>query len=74
MGKTPFSRECAPDAWKALADGDERKQEYPVVAMRFPKSVRESVKLWEKLKPINLDELRVFEDYDEMLRYRDSLL
>ena len=74
VGKTPFNREYAPDDWKALPDGDERKQEYPVVAMIFPKKVTDGVKLWKDENPIKVDKLRNFDDYDELLRYRDSLL
>lgn len=74
VGRTPFNREYAPEAWKLLPDGDPRKQEYDVVAMIFPKSVRESVKLWDKGRKIDLDTIRLFGDYDEMLKFRDSLL
>ncbi|MDN4754652.1 hypothetical protein QYZ87_09005 [Porphyromonadaceae bacterium W3.11] len=71
---TTFSRDYAPDDWKALADTDPRKKEYPVVAMIFPKSVKESLKKWGKLPPIKIEELRVFDDYDELLQYRDRML
>lgn len=74
VGRTPFNREYAPPAWKALPDGDPRKQEWDVVAMIFPKSVRESVKLWYKDARVDLSTIRLFDDYEEMLKFRDSLL
>lgn len=74
VGRTPFNREYAPDAWKLLPDGDPRKKEYDVVAMIFPKSVKESVDLWKSLDTIKLSEVKLFGDYDEMIKFRDSLL
>ena len=74
VGKTPFNRDYAPDDWKAIPDGDQRKQEYPVVAMIFPKKVTDGVSLWNKGAEIKLSKVRYFSDYEEMLRYRDSLL
>lgn len=74
VGKTPFNREYAPADWLALPDGDPRKKEYPVVAMIFPRSVKESVRLWKTRGPIHLDRVRQFDSYDELINYRDSLL
>lgn len=74
VGRVKFNREYAPDAWKLLPDGDPRKKEYDVVAMIFPKSVKESVDLWKSLDTIKLSEVKLFGDYDEMIKFRDSLL
>ena len=74
VGKTPFNREYAPDDWKALPDGDERKQEYPVVAMIFPKKVTDGVNMWKKLDPQDLNTLKEFTEYDDLIKYRDDLL
>ena len=74
VGKTPFNREYAPADWLALPDGDPRKKEYPVVAMIFPRSVKESVRLWKTRGPIDLDSVRQFDSYDELINYRDDLL
>lgn len=74
VGRVKFNREYAPDAWKLLPDGDPRKKEYDVVAMIFPKSVKESVDLWKSLDTIKLSEVKLFGDYDEMIKSRDSLL
>ena len=74
-GKVPFNRDYAPDDWKALPDGDPRKIEPPVIAMVFPKKVKSSVKMWSEYRDISyLDIVREFDDYDEMLKFRDSFL
>lgn len=74
VGKVKFNEEYAPTDWKLLPDDDLRKQKYDVVAMIFPKTVRESVKLWDKDAVIDLSTIRLFDDYEDMLKFRDSLL
>lgn len=66
VGKTPFNKEFVPPDWDGVND-------YPVVAMIFPKTVGEAARLFTK-RIIKLNELRNFDKYDELLRYRDKLL
>lgn len=75
VGKVPFSEAYAPAAWKALPDGDPRKERPPVVAMIFPANVRDALARWDKDAWIKVELIeKTFSDYDAMIAYRDSLL
>lgn len=65
-GRTPFNADYAPPDWNG-------KDRFDIVAMIFPKTAREAAKRFMK-RTIKLEEIRLFDDYEEMLKYRDGLL
>ena len=46
----------------------------PVVAMIFPRTIQEIARKYKKGVQIDIDTLKEFEEYDELLKYRDGLL
>lgn len=65
VGKTPFNKEYAPEGWDGVS-------EFPVVAMIFPKSVREVANIYNKRNVIDLEKVKTFKNYEKMLLYRDK--
>lgn len=65
VGKTPFNKEYAPEGWDGVS-------ELPVVAMIFPKSVREVANIYNKGNVIDLEKVKTFKNYEKMLLYRDK--
>lgn len=73
-GRVDFNTEYAPNLWKMKSDefkADPINQP-EVVAMILPKSLNSLIRQYDKDRKIDLDSLRKYDDYDEMLKARDA--
>ena len=73
-GRTDFNPEYAPNLWKMKSDDFKNNpaNRPEVVAMILPKSVDEIIRKWDKDKQVDLDRVRKYDDYGEMLEARDA--
>lgn len=72
-GRVAFNAEYAPNLWKAkdAAFKDDPRNRPDVVAMTLPRSLGALIRAWDADRKIDIDKVRMFGDYDDMIRDRD---
>lgn len=75
-GRVDFDPEYAPNLWKMKSDDfkNDPANRPEVVAMILPKSVDEIIRKWDRDRQVDLDRVRKYGDYGDMLEARNAKL
>lgn len=74
VGKVAFNTEYAPDEWKAMPEDWKKDNQPYVVAMIFKKGVVDAAKGYDVGAEVDMDSVREYDDYDEMINARNAML